>query len=104
MTLFLLKSWNPILNIRIPVSYKYTACYRQSSYRRRQNLYSRQCTKNDIQTPPDGKPKVVVWFVPSDTTWANKAGENFRYYMVFETKPLDGAITIGELLQRLNAM
>lgn len=37
-------------------------------------------------------------------TWANKAGERYRYFMVFDKQQMDGAVTIKELLQRLKAM
>ena len=37
-------------------------------------------------------------------TWANKAGEQYRYFMVFEKQHMDGAITVKELLQRLSVM
>lgn len=30
--------------------------------------------------------------------WESKAGDNFRYYMVFDSKKLDGAKSIGELI------
>ena len=37
-------------------------------------------------------------------TWANKAGEQYRYFMVFEKQQMDGAVTIKGLLQRLRAL
>ena len=36
--------------------------------------------------------------------WASKAGENYRYFMVFNNAKLDGAKTIGELIDILKAM
>jgi type III restriction enzyme len=35
------------------------------------------------------------------TLWANRAGDKYRYYMVFSTPKLDGAITILQLLEKL---
>lgn len=36
--------------------------------------------------------------------WASKAGDKYRYFMVFENKKLDGAKTISELLEILEDM
>jgi len=36
--------------------------------------------------------------------WASKAGDNYRYFMVFENKKLDGAKTTSELLEILKDM
>ena len=33
--------------------------------------------------------------------WANRAGDKYRYYMVFSTPKLDGAITTQQLLEKL---
>ena len=38
------------------------------------------------------------------TFWANKAGENYRYYMVFSSPKLKGAITVQELIDRLKKL
>ena len=35
------------------------------------------------------------------TLWANRAGDKYRYYMVFSTPKLDGAITTQQLLEKL---
>ena len=56
-------------------------------------------TKGDDRDNSDSRAKIEL-----GKTWANKAGEQFRYFMVFENQQMDGAITIKELLQRLNAM
>lgn len=37
-------------------------------------------------------------------TWAHKAGEQYRYFMVFDKQQMEGAVTLKELLQRLRAM
>ena len=36
--------------------------------------------------------------------WANKAGDPYRYYMVFDKKAMDGAITIKELLSIISKL
>lgn len=36
--------------------------------------------------------------------WADLAGDKFRYFMVFESKEVEGAITLKELLQYLNEL
>jgi type III restriction enzyme len=39
------------------------------------------------------------------TAWANKAGANYRYYMVFENnETLVGALTLPKLLERLKQL
>lgn len=37
-------------------------------------------------------------------TWASKAGEQYRYFMVFDKQQMDGAVTLTELVQRLGVM
>lgn len=34
--------------------------------------------------------------------WADLAGDNYKYFMVFQSKEVDGAITIKTLLQYLD--
>ena len=36
--------------------------------------------------------------------WANKAGEMYRYYMVFDKKAMDGAITVKDLLSKIEQL
>jgi type III restriction enzyme len=36
--------------------------------------------------------------------WASKAGDQFRYFMVFNTAKLDGAKSVSELIDILNEM
>ena len=36
--------------------------------------------------------------------WASKAGENYRYFMVFEDERLEGAYTVNELVNIIKAM
>ena len=39
------------------------------------------------------------------TKWANMAGLNFyRYYMVFDHQPINGAFTVQQLIDRLKQM
>ena len=56
-------------------------------------------TKGDQLDNSDSRNKVEL-----GTTWANKAGEWYRYFMVFEKQQMEGAITAGELLERLKEM
>ncbi len=56
-------------------------------------------TKGDQLDNSDSRNKVEL-----GTTWANKAGEWYRYFMVFEKQQMEGAITVGELLDRLKEM
>lgn len=56
-------------------------------------------TKGDQLDNSDSRNKVEL-----GTTWANKAGEKYRYFMVFDKQEMDGAITVGELLDRLRKM
>ncbi len=37
-------------------------------------------------------------------TWANKAGNEYRYYMVYERRVVTGAHTMDEFLQHLRQM
>ena len=53
-------------------------------------------TKGGDRDNSDSKRKLEL-----GTMWANKAGDKYRYYMVFSSPKLDGAITVGELLERL---
>ena len=56
-------------------------------------------TKGDQLDNSDSRNKVEL-----GTTWANKAGEQYRYFMVFDKQQMEGAITVGELLERLKEM
>lgn len=50
-------------------------------------------TKGDDRDNSDSERKLEL-----GKTWANKAGELYRYYMVFDKRAMDGAITIKELI------
>ncbi len=50
-------------------------------------------TKGDDRDNSDSRNKLEL-----GKTWANKAGDDYRYFMVFDKKELDGAYTIAEFL------
>lgn len=56
-------------------------------------------TKGDDRDNSDSRAKIEL-----GRTWANKAGEQYRYFMVFDKQQMEGAVTVKELLQRLSAM
>lgn len=56
-------------------------------------------TKGDDRDNSDSRAKVEL-----GRTWANKAGEQYRYFMVFDKQEMEDAVTIKELLQRLSVM
>lgn len=56
-------------------------------------------TKGDDRDNSDSRAKVEL-----GRTWANKAGEQYRYFMVFDKQQMEGAVTVKELLQRLSVM
>lgn len=55
--------------------------------------------KGDDRDNSDSRAKVEL-----GRTWANIAGQNYRYFMVFDHQQMDGAMTIKELVQRLKMM
>lgn len=55
-------------------------------------------TKGDDRDNSDSVRKLEL-----GQTWANAAGENFRYYMVFDNNPLTGAITINDLIKKISS-
>jgi type III restriction enzyme len=56
-------------------------------------------TKGDYLDGSDSQNKLKL-----GEKWASKAGDEYRYFMVFETKKLSGAKTIPEILDILNEM
>ncbi len=56
-------------------------------------------TKGDHLDGSDSHKKIKL-----GEKWASKAGEQYRYFMVFETKKVDGAKTLPELLNILNML
>lgn len=65
----------------------------------RRGLYNLIETKGDQLDNSDSRAKVEL-----GTIWANKAGENYRYFMVFDKKQPEGAITVNELSNQLQEM
>ena len=58
-----------------------------------------KCIYIDPPYNTDSKNKLKV-----GKTWANKAGEKFRYFMVFDKTKLEGAYTKTEFLEILKAL
>lgn len=56
-------------------------------------------TKGDHLDGSDSESKIAL-----GTTWANKAGAQYRYFMVFENKEVKGAYTLSELSQMIETM
>lgn len=56
-------------------------------------------TKSDHLVNDDSKNK--IWL---GNKWADLAGNNYRYFMVFQTKEVEGAITVKQLLQYMNEL
>ncbi|HIW97428.1 MAG TPA: DEAD/DEAH box helicase family protein [Candidatus Tidjanibacter gallistercoris] len=56
-------------------------------------------TKGDDRDNSDSRNKIEL-----GAAWAGKAGNGYRYFMVFDKKRMDGAITVNELLERLKEM
>lgn len=54
-------------------------------------------TKGDYLVNDDSKNK--IWL---GNKWADLAGKDYKYFMVFQTKEVDGAITVKQLLNYLN--
>lgn len=56
-------------------------------------------TKGDDRDNTDSKRKVELGH-----KWANKAGDNFRYFMVFDKTEMKGAITLTEFIDKIKRM
>lgn len=56
-------------------------------------------TKGDYLENDDSKNK--IWL---GNKWADLAGNNYKYFMVFKSKEVEGAITVKQLLQYLNEL
>ncbi len=56
-------------------------------------------TKGDHLANEDSKNK--IWL---GNKWADLAGKRYHYFMVFQTKEVEGAITVKQLLQYLNEL
>ena len=56
-------------------------------------------TKGDDRDNSNSKQKVDL-----GSKWQTKAGENYRYFMVFEDTVMGGTLTLAQLIDRLNRM
>ena len=56
-------------------------------------------TKGDDRDNSDSKRKLEA-----GKKWASAAGSNYRYYMVFDKVKMEEAITVKELLSRIEGM
>lgn len=56
-------------------------------------------TKGDDRDNTDSRNKIEL-----GAYWANKAGDGYRYFMVFDTVRLEGAVSVSELIERLKLM
>lgn len=56
-------------------------------------------TKGDDRDNSDSRDKNELGQI-----WANKAGDKFRYFMVYDNNPLESTLTIKELISRLKNM
>ena len=56
-------------------------------------------TKGDHLDGSDSQSKIRL-----GGAWAKKAGNDYRYYMVFENRQVPGAITIDEMIDRLGKL
>lgn len=56
-------------------------------------------TKGDDRDNSDSARKLEL-----GTAWANKAGDQYRYYMVFDKMAMDGAITLKDLLGKIEQL
>lgn len=56
-------------------------------------------TKGDDRDNSDSAKKLEL-----GKTWAHKAGEMYRYYMVFDKKAMDGAVTVKDLLGKIEQL
>ena len=56
-------------------------------------------TKGDHLDGSDSSQKIRL-----GEKWASKAGDNYRYFMIFNNAKLDGAKSLGELIEILKDM
>lgn len=56
-------------------------------------------TKGDDRDNTDSRRKLDL-----GQKWANKAGENYRYFMVFDTTEMPGAITLTDFIDKIKRM
>lgn len=53
-------------------------------------------TKGDHLHNPDSEAKLKL-----GNTWASKAGNQYRYFMVFDNKPIEGALTLTKFIEMM---
>lgn len=56
-------------------------------------------TKGDDRDNSDSKDKIILW-----SYWANKAWDNYRYMMIFDSNKLDWAYNFDEAIERLKSL
>ena len=56
-------------------------------------------TKGDYLDGSDSEVKLKM-----GKEWANKAGDKYFYFMVFENKPIEGALSVDEFVKRFRQM
>lgn len=56
-------------------------------------------TKGDDRKNPDSMAKLKLGKV-----WANSAGNNYRYFMVFDNNPMEGAVTVNKFIEILSQL
>ena len=56
-------------------------------------------TKGDDRDNSDSKLKIEL-----GSYWQNKAGDQYRYYMVFDKQEVEGALTKDKFLERLKSL
>lgn len=56
-------------------------------------------TKGDDRDNSDSRNKIEL-----GKAWENKAGDLYHYYMVFDNKKVDGALTMAELIERIKQL
>ncbi|MDE6538277.1 MAG: DEAD/DEAH box helicase family protein [Muribaculaceae bacterium] len=54
-------------------------------------------TKGDDRKNPDSMAKLNL-----GKAWANRAGNNYRYFMVFDNNPMEGALSVNKFLETLS--
>ncbi len=56
-------------------------------------------TKGDDRDNSDSRNKIEL-----GKAWENKAGDMYHYYMVFDNKKVDDALTVAELIERIKQL
>lgn len=56
-------------------------------------------TKGDDRKNPDSMTKLNL-----GKAWANRAGNNYRYFMVFDNNPMEGALSVNKFIEILSRL